>query len=281
MTATAALEVGAIPYAKGLVDYQFKHYVRADGMIWSQAVELPAMARMLTVLALYWEYTDDDATLYRYFDKAHAVYEVLVKRWQASRRLERSDPRYGIPEGDDTAAENIVGRMHRDVPRHFYASAAEMYRACTDLGAVWAKLGARTGNAQIAADGQSMRNTARLLLKDLNSSMAATVNTSGSVRCWQASADNATKLPDFRGYSEMLNSGVLTKEQVEDIYTAAAGHSTQCGATKFLTLGSPGLAGFTSMVSSSPGFAAALLQVWPFLDMCCTMLFVPCSYRGG
>ena len=38
-TATAALEFGAMVYARGVVDYQFKHYVRADGMIWFRAEE--------------------------------------------------------------------------------------------------------------------------------------------------------------------------------------------------------------------------------------------------
>ena len=35
-TATAALEWGAMPYAKGIIDNQFKHYVRESGMVRSQ-----------------------------------------------------------------------------------------------------------------------------------------------------------------------------------------------------------------------------------------------------
>ena len=63
-TATAALEVGAMPYAKGLIDYHFEHYVRNDGLVWYRAVAVPASARMLTILALYHAYSgSDDATL--------------------------------------------------------------------------------------------------------------------------------------------------------------------------------------------------------------------------
>lgn len=32
-TAQAALEMGAVHWARGLVDHQFSHYVRLDGMI--------------------------------------------------------------------------------------------------------------------------------------------------------------------------------------------------------------------------------------------------------
>ena len=32
-TAQAALEMGATEWARGLIDHQFKHYVRLDGMI--------------------------------------------------------------------------------------------------------------------------------------------------------------------------------------------------------------------------------------------------------
>ena len=42
----------------------------------------------------------------------------------------------------------------------------------------------------------------------------------------------------------MLYSGVLTAQQADDIYTAAAGGSG-CGAKRFLTLGSPGIGGAT------------------------------------
>ena len=53
-TATAALEMGALVYAKGVIDNQFRHYVRADGMINHRGMQVPASCRILTILALYW-----------------------------------------------------------------------------------------------------------------------------------------------------------------------------------------------------------------------------------
>lgn len=39
-TAMAALEVGAMPYARGLIDHQWLNYVRDDGMISYRAEEV-------------------------------------------------------------------------------------------------------------------------------------------------------------------------------------------------------------------------------------------------
>ena len=52
-TATMALEWGALPYAKGVIDNQFTHYVRHDGLINYRAIEVPSACRFLTLLSLY------------------------------------------------------------------------------------------------------------------------------------------------------------------------------------------------------------------------------------
>ena len=53
-TATAALEVGAFPYARGVIDNWLRYYVRENGMVSYRAEELPQSGRMLTILALYY-----------------------------------------------------------------------------------------------------------------------------------------------------------------------------------------------------------------------------------
>ena len=67
-TAMGALEVGAMPYATGLIDHQWDNYVRYDGMINYRAEEVAQQARMLTILALYHSYSgSDDALLLRQY----------------------------------------------------------------------------------------------------------------------------------------------------------------------------------------------------------------------
>ena len=93
-TAQVALEWGAMPWAKGLIDNQFNHYVRLDGMIFYRGEELAQSARMLTILALYYSYSGGDAAfLLRHFAKARSLAEWLSYRRTLSLTHDRDDPR--------------------------------------------------------------------------------------------------------------------------------------------------------------------------------------------
>jgi phage tail protein X len=286
-TAMAALEVGAMPYAQGLIDNQFRYYVREDGMIWHGAEELAAQARMLTILALYHSYSaGDGAFLLQHFDKAKALADLLVARHAASLRYGEADPRYGIPAGGDDATSaghssiQVGDALHGKRPRHFYASAAELYRACTELGEVWSAIGTARHRADVAAHGAELSALALQIRAQLSVSLNRTMGTAGSgTRCWRATADepsstsNPRPTPSFRGFAEMLYSGALTTQQVSDIYAASS--DSVCGA-RLLILGSPALQQCTSTVCASStlwaptayGLAYGLLQhdmVEPFL----------------
>jgi hypothetical protein len=96
-TAQAALEMGAMEWARGLVDTQFRDYVRADGMIHYRGEELAQTARMLTVLALYYSYTGDSALLLKHFSKAKGIAGWYCDRFWSrhlhSNRMNISPPR--------------------------------------------------------------------------------------------------------------------------------------------------------------------------------------------
>ena len=79
-TATAALEWGAFPYAKGVIDNHFKYYVQANGGSTYRAEEVAVSSRMLTILALYNSYTGDAAFLASHFTKARALGAWLLNR---------------------------------------------------------------------------------------------------------------------------------------------------------------------------------------------------------
>jgi hypothetical protein len=261
-TATAALEYGAMPYAKGVIDNQFSFYVRPDGMVWYRGIEVPATARMLTILALYHSYSDDDDFLLKHFSKAQAVALLLIARRADSLKYGKDDPRYGIPFGGDEYKDGVsTSVMNHDEPLlHWYASAAELYRAFGEIGAVWVEIGKHANRTDIANHGNTLLQLAPLLYSDLHTSLNKTANTSAGERCWQLTAESCRKPLSFRGFAEMLHSGALSSAQVEDIYVAASG-GTACN-TKFLTMGSPGLGdGKASLLSPSAyGFGFGLLQ---------------------
>ena len=275
-TVTAALEVGALAYARGVIDNHFRYYVRDDGMGWHSAEELPASARSLTALALYHRYSGDTGDfVLQYFDKARALADLLLARRAASLRYGEDDPRHGIPAGLDDALHADVPPLSAPIagtalPVHRYASAAELYRACKEMGAVWAAVGKSKGRGDVAAHGEALLTLAPTVRQQLQSSLNRTARSVGSATCWGTSAEG-TPPPSFRGHAEMMHSGALTARQVADIYHAASGSS--CG-NRTLVLGSPAVGGAdisTRSQISTPscyGLGHGLLQadlVEPFL----------------
>ena len=100
-TATAALEIGAFPYARGVIDNWLRYYARADGMVTYRAEELAQSGRMLSIFALYVSYTGDVQLVLTHYDKIRSLAEWLLYRYEASLRWGVADPRRGIVAGGD------------------------------------------------------------------------------------------------------------------------------------------------------------------------------------
>ena len=107
-TATAALEFGAFPYARGVIDNWLRYYVRDNGMVTYRAEELAQSGRMLTILALYVSYTGDTALLVTHFGKARALAQWLLYRYNMSLKWPVGDARRGIVAGGDEG-DGFVG----------------------------------------------------------------------------------------------------------------------------------------------------------------------------
>ena len=248
-TAMAALEVGAMAYARGLIDHQWRHIIRYDGMIRYRAEEVAQQAQMLTILALYHSYADSEVTvsssslLLEHFDKAKALAEWLLARRAESLTHGPADPRYGIPAGVDEGDDFKVQYLHKmGYQSHWYASAAAAYRAFAELGRVWVQVGKAAARPDVAAHGAKLLQMAPLLYRDLHTSLNRTVNTTTSPghRCYPHRADGVGTYPgcNFRSYPEMFFSGALTAEQTDAMYTAGLGVTT-CEIGRWLTVGSP------------------------------------------
>eukprot|EP01047_Picozoa_sp_COSAG01_P062540 COSAG01_NODE_7969_length_2971_cov_1.685237_1_plen_126_part_10 len=125
--------MGAMKYAKGVISNYYTHYVRQDGMINHQGMELDGSCRTLTVLAQYYDYSNQDAAfMLQNFAKAQALGNFLLFRRSLALNYTSTDPRFGIPSGatEDDSAEMVTSTATpRRTSLHFYAAAAEMYRA--------------------------------------------------------------------------------------------------------------------------------------------------------
>ena len=266
ISAQAALEMGAMDWARGLIDHQFANYVRLDGMIHYRGEELAQTARMLTILALYHSYTGDTKLLLTHFPKAQGIAKWLIGRRSLSLGWPRDDPRFGMIPGDDEADNYNRLYYHQDTPLHFFSSNAEAYRAFAEMGDVWQQVGKATGREDIAAHGATLLTLAPLLYRDLHASLNRTVNTTQSPgdRCYahrvegNGPATTGQMGCAYRSYPEEFMSGALTEQQADDMYKSGIG-LTNCEIGRWMTMGAP--AAGTAIFTHVPfGFPFGLLQ---------------------
>eukprot|EP00729_Bicosta_minor_P012126 gene12126-30363_t len=276
-TMTGALEMGSMPYARGVMDNWLRYYIRPNGGPTYRGEETAVQSRMLTLFALYVSYSgaaytperkEAEAFLLSHFSKAKALGEWLMFRYNKSLVYPPNHPSHGIPAGDDEA-DCYIFHMYSNASAaslsHFYSSAAEMYRGFAELGAVWVSIGKSAARPDVSAHGAQLLATAPKLYDALHRSLkATTVNTNNTAapRClptvsartpgapWGPSAEGVCDQWDyFRTYNEMLYSGALTVQQIDDVYSdLALGNKTLCqpgstGGTEFcrpMTLGCTG-----------------------------------------
>jgi len=127
-----------------------------------------------------------------------------------------------------------------------------MYRGFREIGALWSRLGNSSGRTDVAHHGAQLLGTAPKLLAALHRSLNQTTVPTGNPsapRCLSTVADQhagagvCDQSTSFRSYPEMLYSGALTWQQVDDIYTdLALGNKSQPEAAccRPMTLGCSG-----------------------------------------
>ena len=282
-SATAALEMGSFPYAKGVIDNWLSFYVRDNGMTTYRAEELAQAGRMLTIFAMYVEMTGDDALLLKHWKKAKALATWLKYRWELSlTQFPSTDPRHGIPPGGDEGDGFIAifagfpGSHDGNANQlsHKYSCAGGIYRGFRDIGLMWTQLGARAKRPDIVAHGKDLLTIAPKLRAAIEASIAKTTKKvivhGKPFTCIPNGADPKKVLspptdPNAvctdgggRSYPELFYSGVLTKEQANDIYETLT-TSNGSYVTRPITLG---CAGYNNKQVTfwSYGLAYGLLQ---------------------
>ena len=168
-TATAALEYGSIPYAKGVINNWLLYYVRDNGMTTYRSEELAQSGRMLTIFAMYVSMTGDAEFMLSHYKKAKALADWLVYRWELSlEAYPASDPRYGIPPGLDEGDGFIAifaGHPgshggYANQLSHMYSCAGGIYRGLLGIGTMWSRVGVDHGRTDVAAHGAQLLSVA-------------------------------------------------------------------------------------------------------------------------
>lgn len=293
-TATAALEWGAWPYAKGVIDNWLRYYVRDNGMVTYRAEELAQSGRMLTIFALYVSYTGDATLMLRHFGRARALAEWLLYRFERALATfpDPADPRHGIVAGGDEG-DTFVGfyETYGKMPLgHRYSCHANVYRGFVDAGEMWKRVGAAAGRSDVVAHADELLTAAPKLLAALNASLNRTIyptHDPRAPRCVPTGADPPAKpadpppscsYGDFRGYPELMYAAVLSPQQADDLYTHLAYGNGSALPTRPMTLGCTGYNNKQTTVREPVSNPRPLgLTLYPAFPCLCLPAFHHCS----
>lgn len=218
--------------------------------------------RVLTVAAMYYRYTGDGAPLVQHIGRLDGIARMLAKRRDDALRTfpNASDPRHGMPSGNDEADEWWATSGGGHTEQAFISIAAEAWRGLRDCGDALADIAERAALPPTAAPAvrqaaQRMSALAKALLPTLQASMGLSAFVDGARTCHPYAAGFATcgMLPSavvgtsraseaWRTYPEALYSGALGVNTTRDIFAwhltarAATGSRMKLGT---LLLGAP------------------------------------------
>ena len=265
---TAMIQWGLFDLAREYLDNYFTNFVRDDGSILYRGPETGQYGRMLTVVAEYFGHTGDRALLLKHRGRIDAVTRILLSLRQEARALPPDNPAHGLIAGwceADSCLEPEPGRYR--LP--YFSNSTEAVRGFADLGAAWERIGREQKRDDLVSWGQSLRGESRNLNADLQASLGRSLlaNTvpaclpaiAGATEPFDVAAARDGHDPQFRAYRaymEMLDSGCLTRPQVEAVIRYREAH-------RDILLGVPAAYGYASREMGgflAYGHAYGLLQ---------------------
>ena len=212
--------------------------------------------RLLTIVAMYFWYTRDAATLAPYLPKLAAAARMLLGRHAAARAaFAPEDPRYGMPTGNDEADLWWCSADGGRTELSYISIAAEAWRGMRDGGAALHTLSAvlmptHPHAAALARNlSAEMTATAPAMLTDLRTSMRRSAfheadgtvchpyvaAAAGNATCGELSAgaaDSSRASEAWRTYAEALYSGAIEPGTTSELlewhqHARCAGHGSR------------------------------------------------------
>jgi hypothetical protein len=223
-----SMEWGRMETARAYIDNYFTEYVDSLGMIDMRGPETAQFGMTLSLLARYFNYSNDSALLLKHRAKIEATAKILTDMHDESLRLPQDAPGYGLisgwSESDSCLMENPSLYW-----QPYYANSAFAARGLTDIAKVWTRLGRTQSNAamrRLAADWSKRFETLRLrtvdsLEKNLqkntqkNETPAYIGLFPGTTLTFRESLEKEKPSPQqwpHRPYAELLQADVLPAE---------------------------------------------------------------------
>ena len=267
------LEYGIFDYAFSVLDNYFKYYWFDSGNVMYRGLEMAESARQLTQFALYCRFTGDSLFVRdkNYMKKLNGTINMFIERYEQSFK----SPDFGMATGNDEADlwGTTVRKGYTEYP--YFSISAEMSAAFKMLGDVLHDIGTKFNLDSVKDTGNRMTLLSTLMLRNLQTSLKVarqpvTTPDGKQLHCLpyiagQKVCDNIpgaasprTSEP-WRTYAEMMYSGVLSDQDVDDILTYSR---TLNASMKLGMLSGTGgsCCGDQLMTFTSQGFAWGLLQ---------------------
>lgn len=138
------LEWGRFDTARIFLDDYFTHYVEPNGMINMRGPETGQFGLTLSLLARYFRYTRDRATMMKHRAKFEATAKVLTDLHDISLALPSTDQSHGLIRGWSESDACLAPRPDTWW-QPYYANSAFAARGLKDLASVWQELSAGAG----------------------------------------------------------------------------------------------------------------------------------------
>jgi len=135
---------------------------------------------------------------------------------EESKKFPAEDPSYGIIRGwsehDSSLRENPYGLI-----QPFFSNSADACRGFLDMGQVFLEIGRKTADKALTAEGNRMVREAGEMKQDLFAGIQKSMRTNVTPPSLPPVAGDKTRVFQERVYSEMMQSGVLTRDMASAI----------------------------------------------------------------
>lgn len=228
----AFLEWGAFDIARRYFDDYFTNSVRDDGSIDTRGPEIGQYGRMLTTVAHYYEFSGDAQLMRKHQKKIQAIVDLFYSLRQEAKKVPETDPSYGIIRGWSEHDSALKVNPYQYMLPHL-SNNAEAARGFEDLGGAWVAMGRRLPDVSLEKEGHRILDEAQAMKKDLYTAIERSVVRTQNPPYLPAVVGDTPTWGKGRVYSELMQSGVLTTDQVKIILNYFAAHGN-------LVLGLPG-----------------------------------------
>lgn len=263
----ANLEWGRYAQAATVLDGYFTDFVQNDGMVNMRGAETGQFGLTLSLLARYLHYTGDVALLRRHRGKIEATARILLDLHDASLRLPKQDPGYGLIHGWNESDACLFPDPQLWW-KPYYANSALASRGLRDLAAVWARI-----DTDGALQAGRWRERARVLAEQVTRSLRANIRhdlnppyvgplpgTKLTFRESLLKENPSEQQWPHRAYAELLQADVLPDDLANLVIDCMRGHgATSIGVVANIAPPSPDGRDILGFISY--GYAQQLLRL--------------------